>query len=262
MKHFLNLRTALYSDVYERTLKYFGQDLRYWNNNVYSKLKSYIYIELACIISFICIKTGIKPNNITLAYAASGIIGSLLIASGINSCVFAGAIIFFCKSSLDWADGFVARQTQQTSKLGDALDCWGAQVNSMFFILGFFIYLYQACGEVRYLIVLILIVTLRACIFRPDVTDQKELETLSPHSVFGVPDKNFSLKGLVKNILKFSYFDGSSIQMDFAILLLILALLLDFNFMPYLAYTWLIGTILRFLHPIIVVAFGPIKFKL
>jgi hypothetical protein len=262
MKHFLNLRTALYSDVYDRTLKYFGQDLRYWNNNAYSKLKSYIYIELACIISFICIKTGVKPNNITLAYAASGILGSLLIVSGTNSCVVAGAIIFFCKSSLDWADGFVARQTKQTSTLGDALDCWGAQVNSMFFMLGFFVYLYQACGEVRYLIVLILIVTLRACIFRPDVKNHKELDTLSPHSTLDGSGKNFFLKGFIKNILKFSYFDGSSKQMDFAILLLILELLINFNLMPYLAYIWLIGTVLRFLHPIIVVAFGPIKFKL
>ena len=136
-------------------------DIEDWLRSPYTAFKAKFHIEFSCLIVYFLQYTPIKPNWISLLFTASGIVGAIFLGSGNNNLIIAGLIIFFSKVILDSCDGLLARTKKETSVLGNLLDDWAGLVNSLSFLVGLGLYLYQATQEIHFMYFIILIITLR-----------------------------------------------------------------------------------------------------
>ena len=82
--------------------------------------------------------TRISPNQTTLMYTISGVLGGILSLNNNTSALIA-CLIFYFKGTIDWTDGLLARIKNETSSMGHILDTWGSHVGYIF-ISGLFIY--------------------------------------------------------------------------------------------------------------------------
>ena len=137
-------------------------DITNWRKMPYTALKSKIFYEIASVLIFLLQYTSIKPNWISLAYAAFGIIAAVLLSSGIDNMILAGLVIIFFKSILDWVDGDLARLKKQTSELGALIDAWAALVGYYSFLIGLGMYLFNATLEIHFLYVMILMIVIKS----------------------------------------------------------------------------------------------------
>ena len=137
-------------------------DIGNWRKMPYTALKSKIFYEISSVLIFLLQYTPIKPNWISLAYAAFGIISGILLSSGIDDMILTGIIIIFFKSILDWVDGDLARLKKQTSQLGALIDAWAALVGYYSFLIGLGIYLFNATQEIHFLYVMLLMIVIKS----------------------------------------------------------------------------------------------------
>ena len=93
-------------------------------------------MECSAFLVLLLLKTKIKPNTITLLYILSGILGLILLSIPIKETIIISLVVFFLKGIFDWADGHLARITNQNSLGGHILDVYGAHVNEIGFYLG------------------------------------------------------------------------------------------------------------------------------
>ena len=133
---FREIRKRHYEHEY-RMYPYLAQ----WKKNPYTFYKAKLYLELSTILVFLLLKTRIKPNTVTVAYLMMGIIGAICLAIPLKYIIFLGILIFYFLSVLDWADGTLARERNQTSITGDILDPYGALVGMTCFWSGVGLYL-------------------------------------------------------------------------------------------------------------------------
>ncbi len=156
---------------YIRKIHYKGQrkkikelwfDIDDWIKNPYSCFKARYFIETSSIIAFILQYTKITPNFVTLIFALAGALSGILLASNNQDLIFIGLVLLFTKSSLDWADGLLARIKKKTSELGSLLDDWGGLVGSYSYLCGLGIYLYNKTNEEHFIILAILIIAIKA----------------------------------------------------------------------------------------------------
>jgi phosphatidylglycerophosphate synthase len=118
-------------------------DLDDWFYSPYSSLKARFFIELSALIVSFLQYTPIRPNFITLLFAASAIAGGFCLSSGSENLIILGVIIFFTYSIFDWTDGPLALVTKKTSHLGHIFDAWGGLVGSFSFLIGIGMYLFN-----------------------------------------------------------------------------------------------------------------------
>lgn len=111
-------------------------ELKEWRKNPYTFLKAILYMECSAFLVLLLLKTKIKPNTITLLYILSGILGLILLSIPIKETIIISLVVFFLKGIFDWADGHLARITNQNSLGGHILDVYGAHVNEIGFYLG------------------------------------------------------------------------------------------------------------------------------
>jgi phosphatidylglycerophosphate synthase len=137
-------------------------DINNWLKNPYTSLKAKYFIETSALIVFFAQFTKITANNLTTLYIILGFLGGLFLASNNNYLIFLSSIIFFTKSSIDWADGLLARIKNQTSNLGHILDNWGAKVGTHSFVAGFGFYLYNKNDNEIFILLLFFITFLKA----------------------------------------------------------------------------------------------------
>jgi len=97
----------------------------------YTWLKARFYMELSAMLVFLLLKTNVHPNTITMIYGLAGLFGGALIASGMESLVVAGVVVFFVRGVFDWSDGHLATRTGRTSRTGHILDVYGAILGSI-----------------------------------------------------------------------------------------------------------------------------------
>lgn len=111
-----------------------------WRKNPYTFLKSRFYMESSAILVLFLLKTRIRPNTVTLAYAFMGLIGGALLSMPSKTAIVIAAVIFFSKGILDWSDGHYAKVTGQTSLTGAILDPYATFLGSLGFQVGLGLY--------------------------------------------------------------------------------------------------------------------------
>ena len=159
---YIDIRSLHYKSQKIKLKKKFGVDITSFFSQPYTFLKSRLYIEISSILVFFLLRTSISPNSVTLFYCLISFIGGVFIASNDNNLILVGLLIFFFKSSIDWADGLLARIKKQTSNLGELLDEWGAYIGSFSFLSGFGVYIFNKENDLSYLFILLAIIILRS----------------------------------------------------------------------------------------------------
>ena len=116
----------LRKEIYDYHRKYYAYIFDEWKWYSYRKFKAKLYMETSAVLVHLLMKTRIKPNTITVVYAVLGILGGIFLAVPLKLFILTGIILFYFGPILDWSDGLLARETNQTSITGAILDPYGA----------------------------------------------------------------------------------------------------------------------------------------
>lgn len=143
-------------NYYDYISKYYGY-INKWKPYSYRRTKVITYVNVASLLVVLFAKLKIKPNTVTLVYALSGMLGGLLLMLPLEKSTLAAALIFYFCPYLDWADGPLARETNQTSISGDILDSYGARLGWLSLWCGTGVYLGRTTAGVFYIICPLLI---------------------------------------------------------------------------------------------------------
>jgi phosphatidylglycerophosphate synthase len=103
-------------------------------------------MEASVILVYLLLKTTIKPNTVTIIYAAMGVLGGILLAIPSKVTIILAILVFFFKGILDWTDGHLARLTNQTSILGEILDPCGSRIGEVGLWVGLGLYIAHKSG--------------------------------------------------------------------------------------------------------------------
>ena len=210
-------------------------DIDDWKYSPYNCLKARVYIELSSLLVFVFQFTRISPNQITLMYAISGVLGGIFLALDNNTLILIACLIFFFKGALDWSDGLLARIRNETSSFGHILDAWGSHVGYIFFISGLSIYCFNITNNNIYIIALICFLIIKAIDFKSYLYQQSFYEILNNTQNI---ENNFLKKDQIKKqeknylyIFLKAFMDDRARTTDSVLLLIILNTLYDFNFL-------------------------------
>lgn len=241
LNNYKEIRKKLYTDVYESELKRFNIDLNKWNENPYTKLKSYYYIEIGAFLTYFLLKTKVTPNSITLVYANLGILAALLMLPGNTTTTLLAIFIWFSKAIPDWIDGHIARVKNMTSAIGGMLDSWGAHVNTLSFQVGICFFLAQNSSSEIYLFLALAIVYSSAINFRTYMYQHinKSIEPLSDQAL--VNKKNNYERSFINTVKKLASklrYDGRSRYTDLVLLIVLLEVFFDTNFLS-IVFVWM-----------------------
>jgi phosphatidylglycerophosphate synthase len=158
---YIEIRRIQYK--YDREMaKRGGVDIDQWSKSPYTCFKTRYYIEFSSVLLYLLRRVKIHPSDITLIYALSGIVIIPLFASRVATLIYIALFIAFSKGILDWADGTLARITNQTSNQGHILDSWGAYVNALGLRIGIALYIYNTTNDIIYLYLIVIIAFFRA----------------------------------------------------------------------------------------------------
>lgn len=135
-------------DIYDYHRKYYPYIFTEWKWYSYRKFKAKLYMIVSPWLAYLFMKAKITPNTVTVAYIVMGILGGIFLAIPIKWFILAGIILFYFRPFLDWADGLLARATNQTSITGDVLDPYGALVGWVALWAGMGLYVASKSGEV------------------------------------------------------------------------------------------------------------------
>lgn len=120
-QHIQHLKNIQYDYIY----KYYSY-IAQWRPYAYRKIKVVIYVNVCAWLIYLFMKLKVKPNTLTAVYALMGLLGGFLLAMPSHTMVLIGVSFFYFRPFLDWADGPLARETNQTSLTGDILDSYAA----------------------------------------------------------------------------------------------------------------------------------------
>jgi phosphatidylglycerophosphate synthase len=94
------------------------------------------YRPLARPVTRLLLPTRVPPNAVTVASAAVGVVGGLLVGSAVAGSVFLGVVCLVTSGVLDCSDGELARRRGVTSRLGHVLDITGDTVVNVALLAG------------------------------------------------------------------------------------------------------------------------------
>ena len=97
------------------------------------------------------VATSLRPNQVSVAILAVGLLGAFLASRGTYASLVAGAALFHAQSVLDGCDGEMSRLTFRGSHLGEWLDTIGDDLTNYGFFGGAAWGLYTATGQMSYL---------------------------------------------------------------------------------------------------------------
>ncbi len=137
----------LRKDMYDHNRKRFPYIFEEWKWYSYRKFKAKLYMNVSPVLAYLSLKVGISPNTVTVLYIVMGLLGGIFLAIPIKWFILTGIIFFYFRPFLDWADGLVARATNQTSITGDVLDPYGANTGWVALWAGLGLYLASKSGE-------------------------------------------------------------------------------------------------------------------
>ena len=154
-------------------------DIDDWKYSPYNCIKARIYIELSSLLVFVLQFTRILPNQVTLVYAISGLLGGVLLSLNNDKLIIIACLIFFFKGTFDWADGLLARIKNKTSSFGHILDAWGSNVGYIFFVSGLSIYCFNITSNSIYILMLIFFLIVKTIDFKNYLYQQSFYEILN-----------------------------------------------------------------------------------
>jgi hypothetical protein len=253
-----NIRSGLYEDVYRSEKVHFDIDLSSWKKHPYSKLKSYYYIEVGAVLTYLLIRTKVTPNSITMVYAFLGILGACLFAVGNTPALLAGIFVFFSKSIPDWIDGHIARMKGQTSQLGRMLDEWGAQVNTICFQLAICFYVAVDTGSDIYYLLGIVVSLTPAINFRSHVYQHinkpiKSLNDENRSSENAETNSSFLSINSLKKLATALRYNGRSRYTDLVLLVILVEIYFNKVFLSAVfAILWALINIIYFFYSLLI----------
>jgi phosphatidylglycerophosphate synthase len=95
-----------------------------------------LYRPLARPVTRLLLPTRVSPNAVTVAGAAVGVAGGLLVGSPAAGGVLLGVVCLVASGVLDCSDGELARRRGATSRLGHMLDITGDTVVNLALLAG------------------------------------------------------------------------------------------------------------------------------
>jgi phosphatidylglycerophosphate synthase len=107
---------------------------------------------ISLALSRLLVRTPLRPNQISIAILAVGLIGAWMASRGGYWSVVAGAALFHAQSVLDGCDGEMSRVTHRGSLLGEWLDTVGDDVTNYAFFAGAASGLYATGGQLSHLV--------------------------------------------------------------------------------------------------------------
>ena len=108
--------------------------------NPYSKIKTILNIELACILIYLLLKTKLSPNFVSIAGVVWTLIGVIFLSFFDNFFFYFGIIILFLKLIPDYVDGQLALFQKKISFTGHELDGWSGNIGTIVIMSGFYLY--------------------------------------------------------------------------------------------------------------------------
>ncbi len=109
--------------------------------------------HLSLAVTRVLVRTGLRPNQLSVAILFIGIASGLVAARGTDASLLVGAALLQTQSVLDGCDGELSRLTFRGSKLGEWLDTVGDDVSNYGFFAGASYGLYRLTERTPYLAV-------------------------------------------------------------------------------------------------------------
>tara|TARA_B100001559_G_C16399640_1_gene575132 strand:- start:220 stop:1071 length:852 start_codon:yes stop_codon:yes gene_type:complete len=221
-------------------------DLDDFKSNPYTYLKWRFYFFTTCPILYLLIRTEIKPNHVSLFYAFFGILTLFFLGfpSENKVYIYIGLLLAFTKTIFDACDGFLARLKNQKSISGHMLDWYGAHVNAIGFQSGMGFYLANNENEIffylAFLIPFFYAIKLKSFAYTTmfnEIVERKDyLDKTHPIKIEDNKNKKLEIKNETKKYYKLfsSILDDRARSTDFIILLFILELNFNFQFIKYI----------------------------
>ena len=234
----------IFQKIYDK--KILSKNISILKINIYSKIKTVLNLELACLMIYVLLRTKIPPNIVSIFGVFWVLLGALLINFENNILIYSGVLILFFKLVPDYADGQLASLKKQTTTIGHELDVWAGNIGTPIAMSGFFIYSIKnnPVGQLD-LFYLIFLVTnifsfadLRFYLSKFKKTYYDKF--LKTHTQKMINNKfiNITSSNFLLNAIKFFHFDGSSRYIDFLLLLLILELNFDIQILYVFPIIW------------------------
>ena len=249
MKFHLSLNeiwNILYTYQKKDNLENHNFDLDDFKSNPYSYLKWKFYFLTSCPILYLLVRTEIKPNHVSLFYAFFGILTLFFLGfpSENKIYIYVGLLLAFTKTTIDTCDGFLARLKNQKSISGHMLDWYGAHVNAIGFQSGMGFYLANNENEIffylAFLIPFFYAIKLKSfaytTMFNEIIENKDYLDKTHPVQIKDNKNKEFKIKKETKKYYKLfsSILDDRARSVDFIILLFILELNFNLQFIKYI----------------------------
>lgn len=229
--------------LFKRNIRLFKEEYN-WDykflKSPYKKIKTAFNLEIAAILIFLLCKTRIKANQVTLFGVIWVYFGTLLISTNIDELIILSLVVYFTKLIPDYMDGTLAHLRNEQSKEGFELDLWAGEINKLGLIAGTIIYIYNNTNNTDYLFVLIIIILFNIIDPRKHLSRTKFGISNYKKNVKTHVQKKKENENLVLIFFKFINFDGRTNYSDFIILLIILDLKFNINYLLYkLPWLWL-----------------------
>jgi len=238
-----NIIDFYWEQFHEKRGRY--HDLYDFKVHPYTSVKTRFFTFMGGVLVYFLLNTKVKPNTISAIYCVLGFVGGLLLAVPLDYCILAGLIIIYFKGILDWTDGLLARNRDETSLSGFFIDAYGGKVGTLSFFLGLGFYVAAKNGSLfwYYLVPVVpfahaLVLTQfgKATLFSV-VASPKHFENWKKKNSEGSSSPNFGNTG---DILKsryrkmydimFNYLDDRARTVDLICFVILLELYFPINF--------------------------------
>ena len=113
---------------------------------------TYLNRHISLFVTRWLVATPLRPNQVSVAILAVGVLGAWLASRGTFAAMLVGAALFQTQSVLDGCDGEMSRVTFQRSRLGEWLDTVGDDLTNYGFFAGAAWGLYSSTGARIYLV--------------------------------------------------------------------------------------------------------------
>lgn len=243
----------IFKQVYGK--KTLSKKFSFYEINLYSKIKTVLNIEIACLFIFLLLRTNISANAVTISGFFWTLAGVILINLSDNIFVYSGIFILFLKLVPDYIDGQLASFRGETSLTGSELDSWAGNVGKSLILAGFFLYSFEnsPIGQIDFFYIIFLVIIifsladLRLFLSKFNkVYYDKFLKTHVKKKQSKKKSSEFINNNFIVKFFKFLHYDGGTKYTDFLLILIILEDNLNFKIFYIFAIIWSITFSLAF----------------
>ena len=128
----------IFKKVYgKRTL---SKNFSLFRVNPYSKIKTILNIEIACLLIYLLLRTKLSANIVSISGVVWTLIGIIFLSFYNSFLFYLGIIILFLKLIPDYVDGQLALFQKKISLTGHELDGWAGNMSTIIILSGFYLH--------------------------------------------------------------------------------------------------------------------------